>query len=403
MNVSTAANAAPSVPPTGSPAALSAGVSAASLRVWLVHDWLNGMRGGEKVLLELVRLFPQARIATLFYVPGATHPEIESRIACTSFLQHLPQINRTYRHLLPLLPAAIRTMRLTPCDLVISTSHCVAKGIGVPRHAPHLCYCFTPMRYLWDMQDQYVAKHSLQALAMRAVSGPLRRIDQRMNRSVTQFACTCRNVARRIERCYGRPAEVVYPGIDTSFYRPAETGGPKDFYLIVSALVPYKRVDLAVKAFAQVPMRCRRLVVIGKGPEQRRLQELAAGADNIAFLSWQSDEQVRWHYQHAQAFLFPGEEDFGLTPLEAQACGRPVIAYGQGGALETMTAETGLFFHDPTVEALTAAIHEYESKRSCFVPATLHQHAAAFSWEAFRRGILHLTESLVSSRHAAPC
>ena len=377
-------------------------------RIWLVHDWLTGMRGGERVLLQLVRLFPQAKIATLFYHPGRTNAEIESRIAAVSFLQNFPRIDRHYRRLLPLMFPAIHSVELTPCDLVISTSHCVAKNIGVPHGARHLCHCFTPMRYIWDLRDNYLLAQPHEGLKIALdLAGPLlRQWDLAGNEGVDRFVGTCRNVCRRIERCYHRPANPIYSPIDDDFFRPCQQP-PDDFYLVVSALVPYKRVDLAVRAFASGPKN-RRLIIIGTGPELPGLKRLAGNSldRQIQFLHWQDDASVRWHYQHCQALIFPGEEDFGLTPLEVQACGRPVIAYDRGGILETaiplqadgsnMSQAGAIFFSASTVESLATAIDRYEAVRSQFEPAALRANAGRFNIARFRREICRVSGELLS-------
>ena len=377
----------------------------ASLRVWLVHDWLTGMRGGEKVLLQLVRLFPKAKIATLFHTPKSVDPEIESRVRATSFLQRVAHIESIYRRLLPIMPEAIRSIALDRCDLVISTSHCVAKGVAVPRGVGHLCYCFTPMRYVWETSDLYFAHdRGLTSRVAALAAGPLRDLDLKLNEGVTCFATTCRNVAARIARCYGRQATVVYPGIDPIYLEsppaavPAAANAP---YLIVSALVGYKRVDLAVQTFAADPSR--KLLIIGKGPDEKKLKALAGNALNktITFAGWQDEPALREAYTHCRALLFPGEEDFGLVPLEAQACGRPVIACGAGGVLETVQPlgharhPTGIFFPDQTLSALAAAIREFEHHESRFDAAQLRAHAAHFTWRAFDKGICTLAADLL--------
>lgn len=372
-------------------------------RAWIVHDWLTGMRGGEKVLLELVRLLPNARIATLLHVPGATHPEIEARVARTSFLQHLPGAARHYRSYLPLFPRAVRSLRLDgPCDLVISSSHAVAKGIRIPtienqkskiKNPVHLCYCHTPMRYIWGMEEQYGPRWHTR-LALRLVRGYLRRFDLRSNAGVTRFVANSRHVAARIKTLYGRDAEVVHPGVDTEYFTPLP-GAERDTYLIVSALVGYKRIDLAIRAFAATPGR--KLRIIGRGPEEGRLRRLAEGAENITFAGAVSDDELRAAYQHCRALVFPGEEDFGLTPLEAQACGRPVIAYAKGGVLETVTESTGIFFGQATPESLRAAVAEFERRGDgAFVPEQIRKHALAFAWAGFHARMTHCIEELLA-------
>ncbi|MCL2640056.1 MAG: glycosyltransferase [Phycisphaerales bacterium] len=373
------------------------------LRIWLVHDWLTGMRGGEKVLLELVKLFPRSRIATLVHAKGTTHPEIDRRVERVSFLNRMPGVAKGWRNYLPLYPAAVRSLKLDGerCDAVISVSHAVAKGVRAPRGVPHICYCLTPMRYIWGMEDQYVSRWSWKRAALMAVRPYLRNFDVQ-NEGVTEFVVLSEAVQERVRKRYGRESRIVYPGIDIKTKwqleprdgNPGLSAGDSDFYLMVSALVPYKRIDLAVEAFAQTG---RKLVVIGKGPELGRLKKLARkgkGTKHIEFLGWQSDESILRHYQQCKAFIFPGEEDFGLTVVEAQACGKPVIAYGAGGALETVTNETGLFFSEQTVEGLIGAIEQFERKH--FDVATIRQNAMRFTWEGFREGMMAAVNDVVA-------
>jgi glycosyltransferase involved in cell wall biosynthesis len=368
-------------------------------KIWLVHDWLTGMRGGEKVLLRLSRLFPDASIATLFVDRTAIDPELARRVKAVSVLQHVPGMTRHYRKLLPILPAAVRTIRIPRCDLVISISHCVAKGVRVPAGARHLCYCLAPMRYIWEPAELYFgAQRGAARAALDAFTPLLRRIDRRQNEDVDSFATTCRNVAERIDRHYRRAARIIYPGIDLLSSTDMDGGNSiaaeshDDFFLIVGALVPYKRVDLAVAAFAQRPER--KLIIIGKGPAEQALRAMASGAGNITFLGWQPDAIVRAHYARCRALLFPGEEDFGLVPLEVQAAGRPVIAFGRGGVLETVrpfpasATPTGVLFSEQSPDAVNAAIDLFEQHANAFSSAAARQKAERFQWEAFDRGIL---------------
>lgn len=379
-----------------------------SLRVWLVHDWLTGMRGGEKVLLELIRLFPSARVATLFYTPGSVHPEIERRISAVSWLQRLPNIEKHYRSLLPVMPLAIKSVRISPADLVISTSHCVAKNVRT--QSPHLCHCFTPMRYIWDMQGAYLqSRGAITRMAIRTLTPWLQRSDRTGHPSVDQFVGTCRNVCRRIERIYGRPSLVVHSPIDETYFKRGE-GKPGKFFLVVSALVEYKRIDLAVEFFSQLDGRNRerfgKLVVIGIGPDLKRLQMMAARAGgNVEFKGWQDDDSVRWHYQNCRALIFPGEEDFGLTPIEAMACGRPVVALGSGGILETAipfddaadnTRATAIFFRRQTLDDFQAAIERFLTHEPHFNPMILHDRAMEFGRPKFRARIAAIAHGVMA-------
>jgi glycosyltransferase involved in cell wall biosynthesis len=361
------------------------GASAAPPRVALVHDWLTGMRGGERCLEVFCELFPDAPLFTLLHVPGSVSPVIERRRIVTSFVQRLPGAASRYRHYLPLFPAAARSLDVRDFDLVVSLSHCVAKGVRTRAGALHVCYCFTPMRYVWDLYDEYLGDAALPVrLAMPPVAAALRRWDRR-TASVGHFVGISRFVADRIRRAYGREADVIYPPVDLSRFRPvARTDG---FYLVVSALVPYKRVDLAVAAATRLG---RRLVVVGTGPEARRLEALAG--PTVEFLGWRSDADVADLYARCRAVLFTGVEDFGIVPLEAAAAGRPTIALGRGGVTETMVglgseapgeAPTALFFHEQTVQAVCDAVHRFERVEERFDPSALRRRAGRFDRTRF--------------------
>jgi glycosyltransferase involved in cell wall biosynthesis len=370
------------------------------LKVWFVHDWLTGWRGGEKVLFELVRMFPNSRIATLVHVPGTTQPELDQRVQQVSFLQKLPGIQKNWRNYLPLFPRAIRSLHLdNQCDLVISSSHAVAKGIHIPRRPdgsqiPHLCYCHTPMRYIWGLEDQYVSRWNWKAFALAAVKPRLRRFDKK-NTEVTAFVANSNTVAERIRRIYHRDAVTVHPGADDAFYTLPNPPKREDFYLVVSALVPYKRVDLAVELFKQTPEK--RLIVIGKGPEFDRLQSIAKNANNIQLLGWQPDEVARDHYQRCRAFLFPGLEDFGITPVEAQLAGAPVLAYRAGGATETVVEnQSGIFFNQQTPQSLHQGIQQLEA--TPFNDEQIRHLALRFTWQHFREGIAKVVTSVLAAK-----
>jgi glycosyltransferase involved in cell wall biosynthesis len=352
----------------------------------LVHDWLTGMRGGEKCLEVLCRRWPRARLFTLLHRPGAVSPVIERRPVHTSFLQHFPAVHRYYRRLLPLMPLAAAGWRLPPCDLVVSLSHCVAKAARPPRGVPHVCYCFTPMRYAWHLRSAYFHEEVAKGLTSRARDGLLellRHWDRRSASRVTHFVAISDTVRRRIAECYGRPSIVIYPPVDTDFYHPAPL--PRaDYYLAVSALAPYKRLDLAVSACTRLR---RPLLLIGTGPEEARLRALAG--PTVHFLGWQPDAVVRDHLRRCRALLFPGEEDFGLVPVEAQACGTPVIAFGRGGATETVVPlgshrePTGLWFEEQTAAGLAAALAAFEARAREFNPAAARRQALRFTRKRF--------------------
>lgn len=354
------------------------------MKVALVHDWLTGMRGGENVLEIFCEMFPQADVYTLLHVKGSVSATIENRRIQPSFLQRFPGVERKYRWFLPLMPLAIGSLRLQGYDLVLSSSHCVAKGVN-PGGAPHLCYCFTPMRYAWDMYGDYFNSRRFGPVTLSAIGAVmpfLRRWDVRTSSRVTRFVAISEHVRERIKRHYGRDSDVIYPPVDVNFYTPA-ADMKKEGYLIVSAFAPYKRVDLAVEAFNKMG---KQLHIVGGGEDDTRLRAMAG--PSITFESGASRERLRELYRKSSALIFPGEEDFGIVPVEAMSCGTPVIAYGKGGAAETVVPlgepnPTGLFFGDQTVEELIGAIERFESERKSFNPGESRKNAERFSKAVF--------------------
>jgi glycosyltransferase involved in cell wall biosynthesis len=352
-----------------------------SPRVTLVHDWLTGMRGGEKVLEIFCRHWPDAALYTLLHRRGSVCDDIERLHPRTSFLQKFPGVHRYYRYLLPLMPRAVG-WKLPESDLVISSSHCVAKGVTAPPETPHVCYCYTPMRYAWHMRDAYGWRGVKGWLVDRLLKR-LRAWDRKTADGVTHFIAISREVQRRIRECYRRDSVVIYPPVDTDFYTPVKVRR-EDYYLVVSAFAPYKRIDLAIDACRQLK---RRLVVIGTGQDQKRLRAVAG--PTVEFLGWQSNEAIRDHMRRCQALLFPGVEDFGIVPVEAMACATPVIAFGQGGATETvipphaLQPPTGLWFPEQTADSLIASIELFERCRDRFDPSHLRRHAERFAAKRF--------------------
>jgi glycosyltransferase involved in cell wall biosynthesis len=351
-------------------------------RVALVHDWLTGMRGGEKALEVLCELWPDAELFTLVHIPGSVSPTISGRRIHTSLVQHLPAAGRLYRQYLPLFPFAIEQFSLDDVDLVVSASHCVAKSVVPPPGARHVCYCFTPMRYGWDQFDHYFGPDRLggagSALA-RPVLAALARWDRSTAGRVDRYVAISRYVAGRIRRYYNRQAAVVYPPVDTAFFHP-DGRQPEGYLLIVSALVPYKRIDVAIDA-ARLSKRLLRIV--GHGPELDRLRARAEGAP-VEFLGHQTNEAIRNLYRGADAVVLPGEEDFGIVPVEAQACGRPVIALGRGGAIETVRdGITGVLVAEATPEAFADAFLSLPTR--WFDPDVARAHAERFSRDRFAR------------------
>lgn len=369
------------------------------LRVALVHDWINGRRGGEKCLEILCEAFPDATLHTLFHVPGAAGPPIDSMRIRVSPLQRVPRIEQRYRGLLPIMPAAARFWNVGDADLVVTLSHCVAKAVRVPRGIPHVCYCFTPMRYAWDGRDAYLASWSGRP-ARRWLAGivldRLRAWDRRSAKGVSDFVAISETVRTRISACYRRSSTVIYPPVDVGYYTPAEIAR-EPFYLVVSALVPYKRVDQAIRACAEVG---RPLVVIGEGPERARLEALAG--PTARFLGWQPDDVIRAHLRTCRGLLFPGEEDFGIVPVEALACGAPVLAYGAGGAAETVTNDVGRLYADPTAECLSNAISDWEAHGCPHNPALATTIATRFARERFRDELLSHLARVVAAGGTRP-
>jgi glycosyltransferase involved in cell wall biosynthesis len=374
---------------------LSVPASLAGLRVALVHDWLTGMRGGEKCLEVLCRAFPDATLYTLIHKRGSLIPTIESMKIRTSALQKVPGVFRWYRHLLPVMPLAAKGWRPTNVDLVISLSHCVAKAVVPPPGVAHICYCFTPMRYAWQGRDAYLESWSdrpVRRLLARRLLSRLRRWDRATASRVSHFVAISETVRGRIARCYRRDSRVIQPPVDVEFYTPADPLRPRgDDYLVVSALVPYKRIDHAVAACSQSG---RRLIVIGEGPERARLERMAGGS--VTFLGWQPNDVIRGHYRRCRALLFPGDEDFGIVPIEALACGMPVIALGRGGVAETVDHEVGNTYDEPTPEGLLAAIDDWESSGCRFDPVESRRRAEGLSLGVFRERILALIGDVVS-------
>lgn len=352
------------------------------MKVAIIHDWLIHMRGGEKVLEGLAEVFPEATIYTLFSNRQKLSPPLQRMKIKSSILQYFPGIRIYYRWLLPLLPFFIRTLKIDPVDLVISSSHCVAKGAKIPSGASHICYCHTPMRYLWGFEEIYFGDfpHWIR-FCLNPILRWLRKWDVETSRSVDAFFCNSKTVRDRIRQIYGVDAEVIYPPVDTHFFNPDSQGSLKksDFYLIVSALTPYKRIDVAIEAFNGLE---RKLWIAGEGPLRSRYERLVR-TGNIRFLGRVSAEELRQLYREARAVIFPQEEDFGIVPLEAQASGTPVIAFAKGGALESV--KDGVFFCEQTPEAIRQAVLQFEAKQ--FDPGLLRRHALLFDKEMFKNKV----------------
>jgi len=359
-----------------------------TLRVALVHDWLITLGGSDRVVVALHQLFPDAPVYTVLADPARLPPPFARLPVRTSWLQRLPGAVSRHRWLVPLMPAAVRAFDLRGFQVVLSSSHACAKGVVVPSGAVHICYCHTPMRYAWELRETYLRSFppAARPLASAALAW-LRRWDRATASRVHHFIANSRHVAARIRAHYGREATVIYPPVDTAFFTPGP-GRDDGYFLAVGRLVPYKRMDLAVEAFS----RARRpLVVVGDGPEAPHLRALAG--PTVRFVGEVSDEVLRDYYRRCRALIFPNVEDFGLVPVEAQACGRPVIAYAGGGALESVVdGETGLFFRAPTAEALIDAVQACERRR--FAPEEIRRHAERFSVPRFQQQIAAFVEQV---------
>ena len=363
-----------------------------SLRIAFVHDWLTGMRGGENVLEQMIEVLGPRDLYTLVSIEDKLSETIRSCNIIPSFLNRLPFAKTKHQLFLPLFPMAIESFDFSEYDLVISTSHCVARGAITRSHTFHFSYLHTPVRYAWDFSKVYQASlkpRFLVDLVWPIFMHYLRVWDVAAVNRVDQYTCNAKNVARRIKKIYDRESEVIYPPVDTERFQIGDKR--EDYFFILAALVPYKRVDLAVKACVElgVPLK-----LAGIGPEESNLRELA-GSGNVEFLGRVGHEEAVELYQKAAGFLFPGEEDFGITPLEAQACGTPVIAYARGGALETVVDQkTGIYFNEQTVESMKAAITKCQNME--FDRSVLRNHALTFDNACFRE---RFAESVCRSYH----
>ncbi len=376
------------------------------MRVALIHDWLTGLRGGERVLDELLGVWPDADVFTLVHVPRATTPRIDARVQATSFLQRLPGAGRHWRKWLPLYPLAARRLHVRDYDLAVSVHHAVAKAARIDAATPHLCYCLTPMRYIWDQAPAYLGRGPRRLAAAPLVSA-LRRFDRSTAApaQVTRFVAISHAVADRVRRHYGRPAGVVAPPVDVERFQPDDRA-PDDYYLLVTAFVPYKRDDLAIEAFAQLG---RRLVVVGDGPGRAALARRAPR--HVEFTGRLPDAELPALFARCRALVQPQEEDFGLTAVEVQAAGRPVVAFGRGGAVDSVVPlvgppdaahrSTGVFFDEQTSESLLRALHRFEAAEPFFDAKAIRSHAERFSAPRFRTEIEREAIRLLEA-HGAP-
>lgn len=362
------------------------------MKIAMIHDWLVTYAGAERVLEEMLRCFPEADIYSVVdYIPEGQRDFIMNKEVKTSFIENLPLAKSKYRQYLPLMPIAVEQFDLSSYDLIISSSHAVAKGVLTGPDQLHICMCYSPIRYAWDLQHQYLREAGMQSglkgWVAKWILHRIRLWDLRTANGVDDFIAISRFIGRRIHKVYRRDSTVIYPPVYVNRYTLHEA--KEDYYITASRMVPYKRIDLIVEAFTSMPER--KLVVIGDGPDYKKI--MVKAGPNIQLLGYQSDEILREYLQRARAFVFAAEEDFGIAPLEAQACGTPVIAFGKGGALETIISDvnlenggqlTGVFFGEQTKESLCAAVKEFESRITEFLPSACRENAIRFSPERFR-------------------
>lgn len=382
------------------------------MKTAIIHDWLVTYAGSERVVEQILALYPDADLFSLVdFLPDAERHGI-SKQAGTSFIQHLPFSRQRYRSYLPLMPCAIERFDLSGYDLLLSSSHAVAKGVRKRPGQLHISYCHTPMRYAWDLRDQYLREAGLDrglgGFVARSLLNRLQAWDMRTAGGVDHFIANSHYIADRIRRAYGRESTVIHPPVDTDRF----TCSPEkeDFYLAASRMVPYKKMGLIVEAFSS--MQDKRLIVVGDGPDFEKIRAYAG--KNVEFLGYQPGDVLRDIMQRAKAFVFAAEEDFGIIPVEAQACGTPVIAFGRGGVTETVVpltgsgaggqgseeAPTGVFFNEQTTASLIEAVQRFEDNRQVFDSAAIRKNAEQFSRERFRREYKEFIEKKLSAHRS---
>lgn len=367
------------------------------MKVAIVHDWLVTYAGAERVLEQLLNIFPEADLYSIVdFLPENNRNFIKNKKVTTSFIQKLPKAKTKYRNYLPLMPLAIEQFDLRGYDLIISSSHCVAKGVITGPDQKHICICYTPVRYAWDLQGQYLRESrltkGLKGWLAKAILHYIRLWDLRTVNGVDEFIAISDYIKRRIWKIYRRESKVIYPPVDVESFEFCER--KEDFYLTASRMVPYKKMDLIVEAFSKMPDK--KLIVIGDGPDFKKIKDKAG--KNVTLLGYQPFEVLKEHMQKAQAFIFAAEEDFGITPVEAQACGTPVIAYGKGGALETVVGidkvnPTGVFFEKQTVESICKAVDKFEEVQDKIKPQICRANAERFSNERFLKEIKEVIDT----------
>jgi glycosyltransferase involved in cell wall biosynthesis len=366
------------------------------LKIAIIHDWLVTYAGAERVLEQILLLYPDSDVFTVVdFLPDNERTFLQNKHTNTSFIQRLPFAKSKYRQYLFLMPHAVERLDISSYDLVLSSSHAVAKGIRTHSNQLHICYCHTPVRYAWDLQDQYLRESGLdrgiKGVFARLILKYIRKWDLKTSQRVNYFIANSKYIAERIKRIYERDSAVIYPPVSVEKFEICTK--KEDFYITVSRMVPYKKIDLIVETFTV--MSDKKLIVIGDGPDFAKI-ETKAGR-NIELLGHQPFEVVRDYMRRARAFVFAAEEDFGIAPVEAQACGKPVIAYGRGGALETVLEnKTGIFFKEQTVESLIEAVNVFEKDEDRFDCNEIRKNAERFSKERFKREFREFVEKAMA-------
>ncbi len=368
------------------------------MRIAIVHDWLVTYAGAERALEQILLLYPEADLYSLVdFIPLQNRSFLLMKKVHTSFIQRLPYAKEQYRRYLPLMPFAIEQFDLSRYDLIISSSHAVAKGVRTHQRQMHICYCYTPIRYAWDMQEQYLQEsglnRGLKGLAVRLILHYIRKWDIRTSKRVNHYVAISQYIADRILKIYGRKAAIIYPPVDLETFVPSST---KDsFYMTASRMVPYKKIGLIVEAFSK--MTDKRLVVIGDGPDFEKIR-MKAGK-NIELLGYQPTDVLKEYMQKAKAFVYAAEEDFGIVTVEAQSCGTPIIAYGKGGSLETvLDGKTGIFFYEQTVQSIQDAVMRFERNQEQYTVQGMREHVKKFSRERFRQEFKVFVDEMLSHK-----
>ncbi len=373
------------------------------MRVAVVCDWLVTYSGAEKVLEQILNVFPDADLFALVdFIPEGQRDFIKNKKVTTTFIQNMPKAKTKYRNYLPFMPIAIEQLDVSAYDLVISSSHCVAKGVSTGPDQAHISYVHSPIRYAWDLQHQYLKEagltHGLKSKIARLIMHYMRIWDTRTSNGVDYLIANSKFIGRRIWKCYRRESDVIYPPVDVEKFQLCTE--KEDFYMTASRMVPYKKMGLIVEAFNHMPDK--KLIVIGKGPEFDKIQKVAG--PNVTLMGYQPDDVLRDYMERAKAFVFAAEEDFGITPVEAQACGTPVIAYGKGGALETVrgygkeTNPTGIFFYHQNIESIIGAVEKFDKIRNQISYEDCRRHAESFSIPRFQKEFRDYVDNIMQAK-----